>query len=44
MTANNAINADVQEPRSAMLLHAGYGGRYVAIREEVRPVAESSEF
>jgi hypothetical protein len=26
--ANNAINSDVQKRRFALLLHAGYGGRY----------------
>jgi hypothetical protein len=25
---HNAINADVQKRRFALLLHAGYGGRY----------------
>jgi len=28
---NNAINPDVQKRRFALLLHAGYGGRYVAL-------------
>ena len=28
MTANNAINTDVQKRRFALLLHAGYGERY----------------
>ncbi len=32
MLANNAINSDVQKRRFALLLHAGYGERYVADR------------
>ena len=31
MTANNAINADVQKRRFALLLHAGYGEGYASI-------------
>jgi hypothetical protein len=27
---NNAINADVQKRRFALLLHAGYGERYTS--------------
>jgi hypothetical protein len=27
---NNAVNSDVQKRRFALLLHAGYGERYVA--------------
>lgn len=29
MPANNAINSDVQKRRFALLLHAGYGERYI---------------
>lgn len=32
--ANNAINADVQKRRFALLLHAGYGERYKSRKEE----------
>jgi len=28
---NNAINSDVQKRRFALLLHAGYGGRWASL-------------
>ena len=30
VAANNAINSDVQKRRFALLLHAGYGERYIS--------------
>ncbi len=31
MTANNAINSDMQKRRFALLLHAGYGERWTLL-------------